>query len=388
MTSETTTAAEPSVQPRTTASGRLRGNPWHPTFRGVALATWIELLRRRPSKRGYIAYAAIFAGILALTILAALSAGPDKSSVPLELVLVLILGAGMLIGPSLSATSINGDSSEGVLAPLQMTRLTASDLALGKLLASWAVCIAALLTTTPFLIYGFLRSGWSANYLVTMLAVAIFVVLAFTAVGLAWSSIAARAVASVALTHLTTGLFVLGTLLLFVFTMPLVSEDITVVNKDFAYDQMTEEQMNDPNFDPSVLPCVEISSTYTIAHTQQTAWMLLINPAVVIAETAPLVNPNTWQDEGLAAPGLFAQIHQGVSGARLGPEMPQPYNGCTGDYGDQDAWAKRQLQEAMYPPNPWPGLAVSAVLLVGSVWIVIRRLRVPYKKLRTGTRVA
>ena len=194
-----TTTVPVETEP-TPASGGIQGNPWHPTFRGVALATWIELLRRRPSTKGYIFYGLTVAAIIALGVLAAVNAGPGKNSVAFELVLILILGSGMLIGPSLSATSINGDSSEGVLAPLQMTRLSAGDLTFGKLLASWLVCLAALLTTTPLLVYAYSRSGWHLGEAALVVAVILFVVLAFTAVGLAWSSIAARAVASVSLT--------------------------------------------------------------------------------------------------------------------------------------------------------------------------------------------
>ena len=376
--------------PATTASGTspVKGNPWHPTFRGVALATWIELLRRRPSKKGYIAFGIAFVAIVGLAVLAALTAGPELSSVPFELVLILILGSGMLIGPSLSATSINGDSSEGVLAPMQMTRLTAGDLAIGKLVSSWLVCIAALLATTPLLVVSYLRSGWHLGELALALVTILLLVLAFTAVGLAWSSIAARAVASVSLTHLTTGLMVLGTLLLFFFTMPLVSEDIPITSRDLDYSKMTEDQMNDPTFDASTLPCVDIESIYTINHTEHTAWLLLINPVMTLVEQAPRVDPETYAEDGRAMPGVFQQLHQSVSGARMGPEMPQAYDGCTGDYGDENAWAKRQHAEAMYPPNPWPGLALTGLLLLGSMWIVTRRLRVPYRKLRTGTRVA
>ena len=377
------------TRPVRAASGKApRGNPWHPTFRGVALAARIELLRRRPSTKGYVVYGITFAAIIALGVLAAVKAGPDKNSVAFELVLILILGAGMLIGPSLSATSINGDSSEGVLAPLQMTRLSAGDLAFGKLLASWIVCLAALLTTTPLLAYAYTRSGWHPGEAIAVLATILFIVLAFTAVGLAWSSVAARAVASVSLTHLTTGVLVLGTLLVFAFTMPLVSEDIKLTNHDFDYSAMTEEQQNDPNFDASTLPCVAIEETQTINHTEKTAWMLLLNPVVVIVESAPLIDPETFEKDGRASPGIFAVLHQHVSGARMGPEQPQAYNGCTGDYGDQDAYAKRQRAEALYPTNPVPGLALASVLLVGSMWFVVRRLRVPYKTLRAGTRVA
>jgi len=366
----------------------VHGNPWLPSLHGTGLVMRIELLRRRPSTKGYIAYGLTFLAIIGLGVLVAVLAGSDKTSIPLELVLVLVLGVGFLIGPSLSATSINGDSGEGVLAPLQMTRLTAGDLALGKLLASWAVSIAALVTTTPFLIYAYGRSGWTLTELLLVLAVILFLVLMATAIGLAWSAIAARAVASVSLAHLTSGALILGSLLLFAFTAPLVSEEVTVIHVQRDSENVTDEQWNDPDFDYEALPCVEVEVPYQIMHSDRTAWLLLINPAVVIAEVSPIVNPETFEKDGRAAPGIFALIHSEVSGARLGPEEPQVYDECAGYFGDEDAWQKRNMEKALMPPAPWLGLGLAAVLLVGSVVIVIRRLRVPYKTLRAGSRVA
>jgi ABC-type transport system involved in multi-copper enzyme maturation permease subunit len=378
---------ETQQRPATPASGAVKGNPWHPTFRGVALATWIELLRRRPSAKGYVFYGVVVLGIVALGVLAAVNAGPGKNSIPFELVLVLILGAGILIGPSLAATSINGDSSEGVLAPLQMTRLTAGDLAFGKLLASWIVCVAALLTTIPLLVYSFGRSGWHLGEALAVIGMILFVVLAFTAVGLAWSAIAARAVASVSLTHLTSGLFVIGTLLLFFFTLPLVSEDVQVTYRYYDWEAATPEQQQDPAFDYTTLPCVEEVQTESFAHSDKNAWLLLLNPLVTVAEASPLVDPETYEQDGRAAPGIFAFIHSNVADARLGSEPPTGYDDCAGYYGE-DNWEERQREQALMEPAAWPGIAASALLAIGSLWIVVRRLRVPYKKLRTGTRVA
>ena len=366
----------------------VHGNPWHPSFRGVALVTRIELLRRRPSPKGYIFYGVILALILTLWIVVAANSGDGLSSVPLELLLVLVLGTGLLIGPSLSATSINGDSSEGVLAPLQMTRLTAGDLAFGKLLASWAVSIAALVTTTPLMVFAYGRSGWRLDELAIALGVILLLVLMATAIGLAWSAIAARAVASVSLAHLTTGALVLGTLLVFAFTAPLVSDTVTVTNREYDWAKATPEQQNDPTFDPATLPCVDYTYEQSMFHSEQTAWLLLINPAVVIAESSPIINPETFEEDGRAAPGLFALIHTAVSGARMGPTEPQPYDACAGTFGDDEAWQERQLAEATMTPAPWPGLVLATVLLAGSMTLVVRRLRVPYKKLRAGSRVA
>lgn len=369
----------------------VRGNPWRPSALGVWLVLRIELHRRRPSAKGWIFYALVFAGILGLGIVVAMTSGAAKTSLPLELVLVLIAAAGMLIAPSLSATSINGDSSEGVLAPLQMSRLTAGDLAIGKMLASWAVAVAALVTMTPFLVYAYVRSGWQWGELAVVLGGILLVVLMATGVGLAWSAIAARAVASVSLAHLTIGALVFGTLLLFAFLTPLTAETIEVRQRDLDYESVTDEQWNDPDFDPNTLECVDITYDHNIHHTQQIAWLLQVNPAVMVAELSPVIDPETWEEDGRAAPGLFAMIHQSVSDARLAPSQPvQDIDYCTGEGfdSDSDPWMERQLATATMQPSPWLGLATVTAIWLGSMVIAIRRLRVPYKKLRGGTRVA
>ena len=378
-----------------------RGNPSRPSIHGVTLVTRIELLRRRPSTKGYIAYGTMLAVIIGLGILVSAMSPQGKDSTPMELVLILVLGAGVLIGPSLSATSINGDSGEGVLAPLQMTHLTAGDLAIGKLLASWLVSVAVLITTTPFLVYAFSRSGWHWDELLLVLAVILLVVLTSSAIGLAWSAIAARAVASVSLAHLTTGALLLGSLVLFAFASPLVSETTSVTNRFIDYDKLTDDQQDAldqaymsgdfSELDAFDLPCQEHVNEYSIAHTERTAWLLLVNPGVVIAESSPIVDPITWVGDGRAAPGLFAQIHQGVSQARMGPDTsPQVYDECAepgGGYSD-DEWQQQQQERGTYPRAPWLGLGLQVVLLVSAMTIVVRRLRVPYRKLRAGTRVA
>ena len=413
-----------------------KGNPWLPTFRGVMLVTGIELRRRRPTGKGYILYGALFAVVVALCILAALVSTDELSSVNLELVLVMVLGVGMLIAPSLSATSINGDSSEGVLAPLQMTHLTPGDIGFGKLIASWFVSVIALAALSPFLIFAYLKSGWHLHELAITVGAILLVVLAFTAVGLAWSAISARAIASVSLAHLTTGFFAIGTLVLYAVAGVLVSDTYTTTNRYVDWDNHTAAQlealenayMRDDfsELNPDDYTCVTETWDYSVVRSNEIAGLLLLNPVVMISETAPIVDPETWKKDGRAAPGLFAEIHSMVAGARLGPtEDPydQPGQGWGEEWDecadiaerasenyDHDAaveaqeqvWAEEEQaweeQEALYAEYnqkranldraPWIGLGLQLVLLVGSMALVIQRLRVPYKKLRSGTRVA
>jgi len=413
------TASAPLPEVRVSPAPRT-GNPWLPTPHGVSLVTRIELRRRRPTAKGYVFYGILFAIVIAICLAAAIFTPPQLSSTNFEIVLVMVLGVGMLIAPSLSATSINGDSGEGVLAPLQMSHLTAGDLAVGKLLASWLVSVVALLALSPFLVYTFLSSGWRLGEVgLTVLAI-LLVVLTFTAVGLAWSSLAARAVASVALAHLTTGFFVIGTLISFGIATLLVTEEAPVRERYIDWSTLTPEQQSALDeaymtgdfsaLDPDDYTCTESEWAYNVAHTDRVAWILLVNPGVMIAETAPLVDPETWEQDGRAEPGVFATIHALVSDARLGPDQEiddfVPWDECADLFSQAEAqemtqeeleamwaedeaeWRERDQARANLDRAPWVGIGVQAVLLVGSLWIVIRRLRVPYKNLRSGTRVA
>lgn len=382
------TAPAPAKHPKADAP---RGNPWLPTWSGVALVARIEMLRRRPTRKGYLFYGLMLAFIALLSILATVNAGAGKTSTPLELILVMVLGTGYLIGPSLSATAINGDSTDGVLAPMQMTRLTAGDLAFGKLLATWAVSVIALVTMVPFMWYASVRSGWTGLELATVVGVILFLVLVATATGLAWSSVAARNAVSVALTHVTSGVLGLGTLIVFAFTTPLVTEQVAITNQFPDWNQATDAQRGDPSFDPSVLPCTSEAGTVSWSHTERTAWLLLVNPVFVIGETSPIVNPETYKKDGRARPGFFAFAHTNLSDARVPQARPMGADFCKypdSGYAGGDPWQARQQAMAVYPRQPWVGLGFSALLGVGSMVITVRRLRVPYKKLGVGTRVA
>ncbi|MDE0572277.1 ABC transporter permease [Demequina sp. B12] len=425
MTTPTTTHTPPPPEASASAPTAVTpppqsGNPWRPTFHGVSLMTRIELRRRRPTTKGYVFYGILFGLVIAICVAAAVFAPAQLSSTNFEIVLIMVLGVGMLIAPSLSATSINGDSSEGVLAPLQMSHLTAGDIAVGKLLASWTVSVIALVAVSPFLIYTFVSSGWTVLEMLTTVGAILLVVMAFTAVGLAWSSIAARAVASVALAHLTTGFFLIGTLIVFGVAGLLVTEESSQRDHYIDWNALSPEAESAldnaymtgdyTNLNIDDYSCLESEWAYTVTHTERVSWIVLMNPAVMIIETAPIVDPETWEEDGRAAPGAFAMLHSALSEARMGPDNDinqyQAYDECAelatmidnNVASDEDleaqweaqnsAWEQRQQELANLERAPWIGLGVSGALLVGSMWIVIRRLRVPYKTLRTGTRVA
>lgn len=381
-----TTATATTRAPRPT-SEPPKGNRWLPTLPGIGLATKIELIRRRPSRKGWLFYGLTCGIVVVLSLLVTALSGPGATTIPLELNLLLVLGLGILIGTSLAATSVNGDSTEGVLAPLQMTRLTAGDIALGKLIASWAVAVIALVTLLPFLVYSYFKASWSIGEVMVMVSTILGVVLVTTAVGLAWSSIAARAIASVALAHLTVGFLVLGSLVLFGVLTPLVSESVPVTNMERDWNLATEEDWNDPSFSEADLPCIEVTYDEYVTHTDRLAWLLLINPFVVVSETAPVIDIEAFK-RGDVSQGLFQTIHANVADAQMGPMPTQSIDWCANPDGGGDRWMERQYEAAGYERNPWLGLGVYGALLIGSMWLTVNRLRVPYRNLRGGTRVA
>src|SRR4051794_14887699 len=72
---------------------------------------------------------------------------------------LFMLGLALLVTPTLSAQSVNGDRERGTLAVLQVTRLSAFEIAAGKLLAAWATAAVFLLVSVPHMIWAMAEGG-------------------------------------------------------------------------------------------------------------------------------------------------------------------------------------------------------------------------------------
>ena len=66
--------------------------------------------------------------------------------------LCFVLGIGLIVAPTLSATSINGDRADATLALLQATTLRSQEIVVGKLVAAWSAALAFLAVALPFLV--------------------------------------------------------------------------------------------------------------------------------------------------------------------------------------------------------------------------------------------
>jgi ABC-type transport system involved in multi-copper enzyme maturation permease subunit len=366
---------------------------WH----GISTVARLELRQRARASKWVVVLAIWFAVIALVSVLSYLALNdPDARSgaAMYDVVIFFVLGLGMLVVPSLTATSINGDREHGVLATLQTTLLTSADLVLGKLLAAWAISGAFLVTALPFLAWAWVEGGVSVGRILLAVVVLLLVLAVVCALGLMFSTLTARPVASAVLTYLVLGALVFGTVIGFGLSAFLVNDRETVrvhgIPNDF-YDQ------NQPTLDadgnpqpgservPTRADCVDYEEKRDVTHTERIWWMLPLNPFVVVADAAPSKPPaNT--DSGLGFTPM-RWISEGSRAARVGE---------TGTV-RQECWVEGPADQQPVDPNAaaartaavWPfGLVFLLLVGGGATAVADRRLRTPIRRLPNGTRIA
>lgn len=281
-------------------------------------------------------------------------------------VMLFVLGLALLVVPALTAQSVNGDRERGTLAVLQVSRLTAADIALGKLAAAWGTALVFLALTVPVVLWALAEGGLPfLNVLATMLIVALLLGVT-VAVAQALSAIVARSITSALLSYLTVFALTVGTLIAFGLATALTTEQVQE-----SYEQPAVDNNGQP------IPGQTDTQTFTSNRARpDRVWPLLApNPFVVLADAAPR----------LPAP-RYAQ----------GREQPRPLDPL-GELGDAVREARRPpaaRQGGVFrePPDAgpvWPyGLAFDLLLGLAAVAVTIRRLRTPTRKLPRGVRIA
>ena len=381
---------------------------WHGTRTIAAL----ELRQRIRTSRWPIVLAVWMVLIAGVTFLAYWATNdPDLSSgaAMYDIVIFFVLGLSMLIVPSLTATSVNGDREHGVLATLQTTLLSPWDIALGKLLAAWAISLAFLASALPFLAWAWFEGDISAGRIVLSLLVLVLVLAVVCGIGLMFSTLTARPVASAVLTYLTMGALVFGTTIGFGLSAFLVTQEETV--KVYGIPDSWYEQHQPPPFDesdPALTPqqleelqkgqsqptradCTTFTRRSTVAHTERIWWMLPLNPFVVVADAAP---SEPRKVNGMYTSGFTPMrwISAGARMARNGPDdgVKQECDSYIAqNQGSSDGTYVDPLDTALETAPVWPfGLAFLLVAGVGAAVVAGRRLRTPIRRLPNGTRIA
>ena len=356
---------------------------------GIRTVATLELRQRARTSRWPIVLLIWFLLLAGVTWLsyAALNSSTIKAGPTLyDVTTFLVLGLSMLIVPSLTATSVNGDREAGVLATLQTTLLTPADIIVGKLVASWTIALVFLGVSTPFLVWAWVAGGIGFGQVVSSLLVLAFVLAVTCAIGLAFSTLTARPVASAVLTYVAMAALVFGTFIVFLMSFFLVQTREQVhyfgVPDSFWSTQTQPDGSVSPNAKiPTVRDCQHLTREQDVIHTERIWWLLPMNPFVVVADAAPGRAPTDQNQYNGTQP--MRAISIGARAARAGADTREQQECSFGNPGDP------QQQAPLQSGPVWPyGLAFYLALGAGATWLAVRRTRTPVTRLPNGTRIA
>ena len=302
---------------------------------------------------------------------------PFKGTVLFGGLMLFVLGLALLVVPALAAQSVNGDRERGTLATLQVTRLSAGEIALGKFAAAWGTALVFLALTFPLVAYAMTQNGVPFLRVVVVTLVLALLLGTVCAISLWLSAVLSRTTTSGVLAYLAVFALSIGTLIVFGLVTAVTTERYT---ETFENDcpPGTEEQ-----------GCVDgpVSYEASRARTDRTWWLLAPNPFVVLADAAPQI-----PDDGRSR-GRFDDVDTGVRASDLDPlgqigrQVRQLRRAPLGDAGPSEVYLDDVRPDR--PAPVWPtGLAVNVALGAGALVLTTRRLRTPTRTLPKGQRVA
>ena len=304
-------------------------------------------------------------------------------------VLGVELFLGVILAPTLTATSINGDRKDATLAVVQATPISHWQLAVGKLLGSWVSCLALVAVASPYLVWGIVAAPYGIGTSALGVIVLCLIFLCYCGIGLGYSALTARPAGSAVLTQATVFFLVLGLPALFGLLYSTTAEDHEVVGAEYTY--------VDDSFD-TVPDCRDVATVRSYEHTERIWWLLAPNPFLILPDVvAAHDNPSVrvWtSDERPPDPSVARPIAETLSTARTGPYLTEPTCADTVStyrvsasnrsfYDEQVAFESGKVGDSWYL-----GLAVNVILGALGLTVAARRLRVPARTLPRGVRIA
>ena len=115
----------------------------------------LELTQRARSVAWYVMLGVFACVLLVVTLLSFLAFGPlrdQQGQAVFSTIVYITLLLIVLVSPTLSGNSVNGDRDAATLAPVQVTLATTGEILIGKFLAAWAFAGLALLLTFPMVV--------------------------------------------------------------------------------------------------------------------------------------------------------------------------------------------------------------------------------------------
>lgn len=351
---------------------------------GVLTMARLEFRLRIRAGRWRWLVAAWFVVLLIITglVRAALSAdnvGDDavevRGAVMFGVVMLVVLALALLVTPALSAQSINGDRERGTLATLQVTRLRAGEIAVGKLLASWGTALVFLAVTLPLALWCYAEGGLSILRIAGVYLVMALLLGVVAALALALSALLPRTTTSGVLAYLMVFTLAVGTLIAFGLATVLTQEERRQTNEVCNYGP-SGERLDET--------CRSETYVTSVSRMDRTWWLLAPNPFAVLADSAPAGPTRTVRlpdgrtaEEALDVDPLGAFARE-LHTIRARPQLQ------TSQYGTY-----YEVPDGATGGSVWPtGLAIDLLLAAGAGYVTVRRLRTPTHRLARGQRIA
>ncbi len=319
-----------------------------------------------------------------LTALAGMTGSEAEDTAPIlyDLTVCFVLGIGLIIAPTLSATSVNGDRADATLALLQATRLRSQEIVVGKLVAAWSAALAFLAVALPFLLVFTLLGGAAWMTLAGHLLILVVTLGAVCAIGLGFSAATARPSASAVLTYLVVAGLVIGSPIITAISTTAVQGKQTTLSYETDYSASTNGKV--------VCETEPHVRTSNVVHVERIWWMLVPDPFVALADVSGrsmVYGGQSTYTEYDTQP-LYPASPLGMAGVAVDQmRNPQPkevvINHCepettSGPFN----WEITHI--AFWPVSLVMVLALGAWSLTSAS----RRLRTPVHRLARGTRVA
>lgn len=355
----------------------------------------LELTQRTRSVAWYVllgVFALLLVIVTALSFLAFGYVEQERGAAIFSTIVYITLLLIVLVSPTLSGNSVNGDRDSATLAPVQVTLATTAEIILGKFLAAWITGLAFVAVSVPFLALATLAGGADAATVVVSLVILIVEVAVIAAIGVALSGILARPLFSVATTYLVVAALVIGTPIAFGLVGATMRTEQTNNYRSIdweSYDEGAFPCM--PGETPSDdYPCVEDPTpecgeweTYTneVMRFDRVWWILAANPFVILADATP-----TKFDSGGYPVDLFGQIKLGVRAAQQAPAAETTWDECSPSSAEEPPTPEEVIAQST--PSWFVGLGLQILLAAGLLWWAWSRTNTPAHRLPPGTRIA
>ncbi|MDO4244188.1 MAG: ABC transporter permease [Actinomyces sp.] len=301
---------------------------------------------------------------------------PETSPFIYDLLVCFILGIGLAVAPTLSATSINGDRADATLALLQATALRPVEIAVGKLAAAWAAAMAFLGVALPFLVILTLLRGASWAALLAHLLILVVSLGAVCGVGLGFSAVCARTSSSAVLTYLVVAALTIGTPLLTTISAFVV----TTPQTEIVYEI---EDYSDSHPTCTTTP---IETTRHVQRPDLVWWMLLPNPFIAMADVSGRAPFPVEDSDEYSTLSLLSSVGQLIDEMRTPQPSTVVIDRC--DESDDGKTSNEEWENIEHLVF-WPaGLGFLLLLGGGGTAIATRRLQTPAGALPRGIRLA